>query len=277
MKLIKKIENYIDRAGLRGRARKNIAYKWWKFFKAILVLLNPINFNKVANLLSREIFIDNLFADNENVYSQWIQTFHDEGENPLVNLNKKFPLPWMYIKAVHFIEYFLLSRKNPVVLEYGSGTSTIWFSRKAYKVYSIESNIQWGAAVLERLNKEHLKNVELILKPPVKNENDNIPKKYTSFYNEYVNKNFELYVNAPLILNQKFDLILIDGECRVACLDNALRLIKEDGIIVFDNSRRERYQEALKNIPKGYTLVKLEGPTTYSQGYDETSILIKCP
>ena len=61
----------------------------------------------------------------------------------------------------------------------------------------------------------------------------------------------ELLMNARFSallehLRPLYDLIIIDGRARVACLERAVRFLAEGGLIVFDNSGRKRYQAALR-------------------------------
>jgi hypothetical protein len=46
-----------------------------------------------------------------------------------------------------------------------------------------------------------------------------------------------------------FDLIVIDGRCRSECLEEARHKLTDGGVIVFDNSSRRRYREAINRLP----------------------------
>ena len=46
-----------------------------------------------------------------------------------------------------------------------------------------------------------------------------------------------------------FDLIVVDGRAREACLLAALPHLADDGIIVFDNTMRRRYRRAIAGRP----------------------------
>ena len=56
---------------------------------------------------------------------------------------------------------------------------------------------------------------------------------------------FRRYVHAIDDADGQFDVIVIDGRARPACLDHAAPRLARDGIIVFDNSRRAPYQAAI--------------------------------
>ena len=57
-------------------------------------------------------------------------------------------------------------------------------------------------------------------------------------------RDFADYVDQIVRVGGKFDVIVIDGRARLACLDRALTQLNPDGIIVFDNIRRGRYASA---------------------------------
>jgi predicted O-methyltransferase YrrM len=58
--------------------------------------------------------------------------------------------------------------------------------------------------------------------------------------------NFKSYVNAITEIDEKFDLIAIDGRCKSACLKLAVSKLKPGGIVLFDDSKRNRNQQALR-------------------------------
>ena len=83
------------------------------------------------------------------------------------------------------------------------------------------------------------------------------------------------YVKSIEILNTKFDLIFIDGECRNACLDIAINNLKEDGLIVFDNTSRKIYKQKLERLDDKYKVITVTGHTPYSQTFDSTSFIFE--
>ena len=54
------------------------------------------------------------------------------------------------------------------------------------------------------------------------------------------------YVNAPLIVEKKFDLMLVDGRKRARCLCAAKSLLKDDGVVFLHDASRVHYHSALK-------------------------------
>jgi precorrin-6B methylase 2 len=126
------------------------------------------------------------------------------------------PIPWTSYSFIPFINDYLTKEMN--VFEYGSGNSTIYYAARAKHVYTIEHNKDWH---------EHLK--------------DTLPSN-TSLFNCPLTENYEKSIELPEI---KFDVIIVDGRRRNNCIREAINYIKEDGIIVLDDSERETYKEGI--------------------------------
>jgi hypothetical protein len=60
------------------------------------------------------------------------------------------------------------------------------------------------------------------------------------------------YQNEILNYNKVFDIIIIDGRERVQCSMNSLNALKENGVIIWDNSDRLKYA-------KGYNFLLSNG------------------
>lgn len=128
------------------------------------------------------------------------------------------PIPWVTYASLHFINQ-KLANTSFKVFEYGSGNSTLWFSERVQHIVSVEHDITYYTIVKSKLQSRT--NVTYILA----NVEDNYSKKILDYKNE-------------------FDIIIIDGRDRIACTKNSLQALNENGIIIWDNSDREKYQEA---------------------------------
>src|SRR5580692_4174619 len=102
-------------------------------------------------------------------------------------------LPWFAYAAIDFLDDFL--QADMTVCEYGSGGSTLFFSRRVEWVYSIEDNPEWFNLISERLRAKSISNVNLKLCP-------------FDFKNPTGFENSE-YLHA--IPNKSFDVIVVDG------------------------------------------------------------------
>ena len=62
------------------------------------------------------------------------------------------------------------------------------------------------------------------------------------------------------ITKEKFDIILIDGRDRVNCALNSIEHLNERGIIIWDDTQREAYQDGYEFIKKhGFKQLELRG------------------
>jgi hypothetical protein len=110
------------------------------------------------------------------------------------------------------------------VLEYGSGESTSQIANRVNSVLSVEHDLHWHEKVEKTLPK-NAKVVHVATKYPHDHQKEPI-------HNADGNPdNFQDYVNYPLTLDKKFDLILIDGRCRAACAKVCTQIAHDDTII----------------------------------------------
>ena len=83
---------------------------------------------------------------------------------------------------------------------------------------------------------------------------------------------FKKYVNSIDKYPQKyFDVIFIDGRDRNSCVKKSITKIQQDGIIILDNSERERYQESISLLSK-YKRIDFYGFGPYSYYPWQTSV-----
>jgi precorrin-6B methylase 2 len=119
------------------------------------------------------------------------------------------------------------------VFEYGSGSSTQYFSGKVKQVYSVEHDKDWFKKV-----------------------NDSLAKNCKVFYRELNNG----YENAIKEVNINFDFVLVDGRNRVACIKEAVNYLDEKGVLILDNSEREEYKEGIDYmLKKGFKKIDFFG------------------
>jgi hypothetical protein len=135
-----------------------------------------------------------------------------------VDLNGN-PIPWFTFPAIEFLKS--KETKDFILFEYGAGNSTLWWSSRVNFIYSCEHDKQWYNIVFEHLPKNvSLKHIELV---------------YGGDYCREIGK-----------YNGKFHIIIIDGRDRNNCLKNCLVALRDDGIIILDNSDRTEYKEGIE-------------------------------
>jgi len=159
----------------------------------------------------------------------WFRSFYKKES---VDKNNN-PIPWCSYPFISFLEPRLKDTHS--VFEFGSGNSTLWFSKRAKLVVSLEHDKEW----YEKLQKNVPSNVQFVYKELSKN-------------GEYAN-----YINTT---NLKFDLVLVDGRDRVNCAKNSINSLSESGVLVFDNSNVECYSEAMEFLKdKGFKRLDFYG------------------
>jgi hypothetical protein len=179
----------------------------------------------------------------------------------------KLDVPWWTYDAIDEVGRWFESRDGrPVrVFEYGSGASTFWLARRATEVHSVEHHRGFGEMMQREM--APYANVTLEIVEPVESPRPVIP----SAKEGHDGLDFEAYVGSVRRVPGDFDLVVIDGRAREACLAAVMDRITPDGIVVFDNSRRRRYREAIR--ASGMRETRCRGLTPTLPYPDQTSIL----
>lgn len=155
----------------------------------------------------------------------------------------KLDLPWWTFGAIDYVDAVLRERGGCMtVFEYGSGASTLWLARRCHSVHSVEHDPDW-AAQTRRLCQQ-FGNVIIAEAPAIP---ASASTRCRSERAGWTALSFDRYVESIRAYPVDFDLIVIDGRCRAECLTEARRKLKAGGLIVFDNSNRRRYRDAISD------------------------------
>jgi len=160
--------------------------------------------------------------------------------------------PEMWMNEIEFIEKTLieLSKKNKClnILEWGSGNSTIYFSKflKQKKIHfkwiAVEHFIPWYEKVIGMFKENGLsKNVECVLVNPTLETDKNIQETL----------DLSDYIHFPTTTSLKFHFILVDGRKRAECLEQASKSVTSDGVVVLHDAEREWFQSGFKYYASG--------------------------
>lgn len=174
--------------------------------------------------------------------------------------------PDMWISEIKYIEKLLLeqAQKNKFlnILEWGSGNSTIYFSKFlkekgiGFKWTAMEHFVLWHKKVISMIEKNNLSdNVEYFLKSPTHENDKNIQETL----------NLDEYINFPSTLGKKFNFILVDGRKRKECLERASSILSHDGVVVLHDAEREWYHDGFKYYVNGGEFV-IANPTPAARG-----------
>jgi hypothetical protein len=123
------------------------------------------------------------------------------------------PIPWFTYPAIDFINRRL--RSDMKIFEYGCGASTLWWAKRVGSVVSCEHDEQWYRKIVA-------------LAP------SNVTIHHVEFDNNLV------YAGTIQKYERVFDLVVIDGPDRVNCAMRSLEALKDSGIIIWDDSERDK-------------------------------------
>ena len=147
------------------------------------------------------------------------------------------------------------------VLEWGSGTSTLYFSKIVKQFVSIEHNMEW----YNRISSQITDNVEYYYIAPHGFKNDeeldknvpdllcraNDPVLIDGITHWKTRDGFDWhcgidYIRKPLELEYRdYDVVIVDGRCRAMCAYIAKYLIKDGGYLIFDDFKSRTYYHGI--------------------------------
>jgi predicted O-methyltransferase YrrM len=152
----------------------------------------------------------------------------------------RLDLPWWTYGAIRAVESWLAERGGRVdAFEYGSGASTAWLARRCRQVVSIEHDAAFASMLAPLLPRD---GVTLRVVEPEPAADVPLAPSGRRGYERF---DFDRYVRAIAEPARRYDLIVVDGRARSACLHRAREALAPGGLLVFDNSSRKRYQAAL--------------------------------
>jgi len=129
------------------------------------------------------------------------------------------PLPWMNYAIIAFLGERL--QKDMTLFEYGSGYSTLFYSRLVKRVVSVEHDKTWYEAVRTMTGP----NVHLLYQPL------ELDGEYCRLINQQ---------------NEKFDVVVIDGRNRVRCAINSYKSLSESGVVIFDGFSKDKHIDVFR-------------------------------
>ncbi|MDD2298157.1 MAG: hypothetical protein PHQ67_05385 [Fermentimonas sp.] len=190
-------------------------------------------------------------------------------------------LPWITYDAIKFLEK--ICNKSMKVFEWGSGGSTIFFATRCKEVTSVEHDTFWIQSLREKTEELNLNNITIkgVEGKPINNFNTLNPEDPDDFiskekkssglsYEDYV-KSIDSYEKGS------FDIIVVDGRARNACIKRAIPHIKAGGYLIVDNSDRKYYLSPFPNLnnPAEWEKRVFMGPVFFQHAFGKTTIFKK--
>ena len=135
--------------------------------------------------------------------------------------------PHLNVPTIAFLDRIVTKHSN--ILEFGSGSSTLWFAKRCKHIVSYESEKGWWDAIVEQAKTLARANIDIRLEP----------------------KYWELF-ETQLAESLTFDIILIDGVehagAREACVRKAWHYLTEGGYLILDDTHRPQYKKSVEFI-----------------------------
>lgn len=156
------------------------------------------------------------------------------------------PVPWYTYPCAHFLEPRLGSAMR--VFEYGAGMSTLWYAARVGEVVAVEHDPAWA----RRVTSAGPEGITVVV---------------AERPDDYVRA-----VNGHGV----FDVVVIDGMERTACLEEALPNLSEHGVFVWDNSDREEFRELLPALAdRGFRSLSFRGMGPINRQPWETAVVYR--
>jgi hypothetical protein len=185
---------------------------------------------------------------NPNSYlhlSGWMQS---QKERRPIDQNGN-PIPWMNFPVVRILQERLTKDLN--LFEFGSGYSTLFYAKKVRAVTSVEYDEKW----LNIIKSQVPDNVNIIFK------REDVDGDYCRAIGE---------------TGDRYDVVIVDGRDRVNCIKQSISALSVKGVILLDDSQRERYQEGIDFAKsKGFKALNLEGLKATGTEVDRTTIFYR--
>jgi hypothetical protein len=188
------------------------------------------------------------------------------GRNPLDD-----QMPWLPFKARRWLAEHV--GQDTSVFEYGSGGSTLFLARVAGRVVSVEHDPTWFEHVARALAATSLTNYEHVLREPEPvPDGEHATAAHRSRRPEFAACTFDSYVQSiDRHPDRSFDVVIVDGRARLACIDRGLPKIRAGGHLVLDNSERVEYAPAFATLAR-FPRLDLRGLAPYRTYHWQTSV-----
>ena len=202
-----------------------------------------VKMNIIKNSIVRALWalIKNGYLKEEG----WFRSFCSQSA---VNASGE-PIPWINYSMLHFLTSRL--PENISILEYGSGNSTLYWAQLCKQIVSVEHDALWINYIRNKFS--DIPNIQLLTASPD-----------------------EGYETAPAALDKKFELIIIDGIRRIECANCAIKLLSEDGCILFDDTLFSDHIEVFEIMKKyGFKALRISGAKPIQNDRSEATIFYR--
>lgn len=188
------------------------------------------------------------------------------------------PSPWLTFDAINYLKQKIQSLPNACIFEYGSGGSTLFWQRLGASIVSIEHDPAWFSVVRRYLCETPAIDYRLIA-PQFDSERPADfadPQNYRSGDKAFKGYSFYTYVSQiDDFPDDYFDIVVIDGRARPACIMHSVHKVKRNGILVLDNAEIAYYTEKTSHLLNHFAKTAFYGALPLVPWYSETAIYYK--
>lgn len=185
--------------------------------------------------------------------------------------------PWLVFDVIDFLNSLPLEGKR--VFEYGSGGSTLFWLNHGAECISIEHNQDWYKLMHPLFEGMDKIDYRLVLpEPAIDKEASDIadPNLYLSEDNNLLGLNLKNYVcQIDSFPDYFFDIVLIDGRARPACIMHSVTKVKIGGMLILDNSDRDYYLSQTRCCLSSFQEKKFRGAIPTNPLWSATTIFTK--
>lgn len=184
----------------------------------------------------------------------------------------KDEVAWITYGALDFLNSRITDDYR--IFEYGSGGSTLFYSKRAQSVVSVEHDKPWYDLLKKELKRRKIDNCDYRFVKSHESKNS-LHEYFSSWREQGVSfRDYVLTIND--FEDNFFDLVSVDGRSRVACVRQAYAKVKPGGMVLLDNSdRRDYFGASLFMRDKGCEEINFHGLVGYETPLSQTTIWIK--
>jgi len=172
----------------------------------------------------------------------WLRSMHSRRQ-PL-----KMALPWLTFDAIRAIDKHLVPGSR--LFEYGSGHSTLYWAQRGVWVHSMEDHAGWFEMARSKLAA--------------------LPNAKVSFATDE-----QGYVHGIDAVEGDFDVVLVDGAFRMACIEAALPRVRPGGLLVVDNTDWHWFANVDSRVPRSWRKTVFQGCAPFIGYPSQTTVWIR--
>lgn len=172
--------------------------------------------------------------------------------------------PWWNKRAIRYLSHQLQPAAR--VFEWGSGGSTVWLARQGIAVTSIEHNPEWVTNVIDRCPSADIRAIPGTTHGSLRSHSGWLDRGQL-FFDDYV-------AAIDQFEDESFDIIIVDGVCRIECVHRGAPKVKPGGILIVDDTDLKLLSPPRKLLP-GWRSVSLSGFKKTSRDFRETTFFYR--